>query len=144
MTDLPHPIPAVLCVCLRGSEVLLVRRANPPDAGLWGFPGGKIDAGETMAQAAQRELAEETGLTALSAGPVLGASDVLDRDAADALHHHYVLLALLCTLPADAPPPQAADDALEAEWVPLAEIDHRPCSAGVAELASLAHARHGG
>ena len=55
-----------------------------------------------------------------------------------------MLLAVLCTLPADAPPPQAADDALEAAWVPLAEIDHRPCSAGVAELASLAHTRRKG
>ncbi len=40
---------------------MLVRRANPPDAGLWGFPGGKIEFGETVKDAAMRELREETG-----------------------------------------------------------------------------------
>ncbi|MGI3166336.1 NUDIX hydrolase [Pseudooceanicola sp. 200-1SW] len=139
MPPLPHPIPAVLSVCLRGDDVLLVRRANPPDAGLWGFPGGKIDRGETMAQAALRELHEETGLSALSAGPVLGASDVLDHGPDGALRFHYVLLALLCPLPEDAPAPQAADDAQEAAWVPLEQIEALPTSAGVADLARLAH-----
>ena len=59
----PVPRLAVLAVVLRGEQVLLVRRANPPDAGLWGYPGGKVDWGETVEAAALRELAEETGLT---------------------------------------------------------------------------------
>ncbi|WP_256388415.1 NUDIX domain-containing protein [Lutimaribacter pacificus] len=55
------------------------RRANPPDAGLWGFPGGKIDQGEPLFDAAIRELAEETGV---SAEPlrVITALDAFDHD----------------------------------------------------------------
>ncbi|MBR9765509.1 MAG: NUDIX hydrolase [Rhodobacteraceae bacterium] len=136
---LTHPRPAVLSVALRGGEVLLVRRANPPDAGLWGFPGGKLDLGETLAQAALRELEEETGLRALSAGPVLGAQDVIvPGDSPGDLLFHYVLIALLCHLPADAPDPRAADDALEALWLPIERIAELPCSEGVEALARLA------
>jgi 8-oxo-dGTP diphosphatase len=57
-----HPVAAVLGVIVHESRVLLVRRSNPPDAGFWGFPGGKIEAGETIEQAALREVNEETGL----------------------------------------------------------------------------------
>lgn len=133
-----RPTPAVLAVALRGTDLLLVRRANPPDAGLWGFPGGKIDPGETMAHAALRELAEETGLVATSAGPVLGTTEVIDRAPDGTLRFHYLLIAIPCHLPADAPAPRAADDALEAAWIPLAAIAGLPCSAGVEELARLA------
>ncbi|MFX6119029.1 NUDIX domain-containing protein, partial [Acinetobacter baumannii] len=57
-----RPIPATIAVVLRDDRVLLVRRANPPDAGRWGFPGGKIERGETIAEAAIRELMEETAV----------------------------------------------------------------------------------
>ncbi|WP_244627084.1 NUDIX domain-containing protein [Microvirga tunisiensis] len=50
----PSPIPAVIAVVIRNGWTLLVRRANPPDAGLWGFPGGKIEFGETVKDAADR------------------------------------------------------------------------------------------
>ena len=56
------PIAAVIAVLVRGDEILLVSRKNPPDVGLWGFPGGKMEFGESMEQAAVRELFEETGV----------------------------------------------------------------------------------
>ncbi len=56
------PVPAVIAVVVHDGQALLVRRANPPDAGLWGFPGGKIEFGETVKAAATRELLEETGI----------------------------------------------------------------------------------
>ncbi|NTZ92386.1 NUDIX domain-containing protein [Agrobacterium tumefaciens] len=49
-----RPIPAALAVVTRERSVLLVRRANPPDAGLWGYPGGKIGSAELLAAAAVR------------------------------------------------------------------------------------------
>lgn len=113
-----RPIPAVLAVILRGPDVLLVRRANPPDAGLWGFPGGKIEPGETLAQAAEREALEETGVTC-RAGTAFAALDAFHREDG-VLRAHYVLVALPCRWLAGEP--VAADDALEAAWFPLAAL----------------------
>ena len=53
--DKVRPVVAVLAVVVQAGRILLVRRANPPDAGLWGFPGGKVEFGETIADAALRE-----------------------------------------------------------------------------------------
>ncbi|WP_414471929.1 NUDIX hydrolase [Microvirga sp. M2] len=74
------PVPAVIAVVVHEGRALLVRRANPPDAGLWGFPGGKIDFGETVADAAIRELREETGIAA-EAQELITALDVLAHHA---------------------------------------------------------------
>lgn len=123
----PRPVPAVLAVVLRGAEVLLVRRANPPDAGLWGFPGGKLDWGETLADATLRELAEETGVTAAYGG-VIRVLEVIEPP------FHYVLIASRCDWRAGEP--LAADDALEARWFPLADLAGRgDLSLDVAALA---------
>lgn len=125
-----RPLPAVLAIVIRGAEVLLVRRANPPDAGLWGFPGGKLDWGETLAEATLRELAEETGVQARYTG-VLTALDVI------APPFHYVLIASRCDWISGEP--IAADDALDAAWVPLADLPGRgDLSRDVAWLAATA------
>jgi 8-oxo-dGTP diphosphatase len=53
-----RPIVGVLAVVMRGDRVLIVRRANPPLSGRWGFPGGVLELGETVAQGAMRELSK--------------------------------------------------------------------------------------
>lgn len=111
-----RPVVAAITVLFRGDHVLLVRRANPPDAGRWGFPGGKVDLGETIEQAAIRELAEETGVQA-TATRVFTAVDALDHDENGILRHHFVLVAVLCSWVSGEP--LAGDDALEAGWFPL-------------------------
>lgn len=133
------PIVATLAVVVRAGTVLLVRRANPPDAGFWGFPGGKIEAGETIREAAVRELYEETGVIADTA-KVLSALDAFDRDDVGALRHHYVLIPVLCAWASGEP--VAQDDALEARWFDLADLEGGtvPLSIDVAELARKAAA----
>ena len=118
-----RPIPAALAVVMRDSRFLLVRRGNKPDLGLWGFPGGKIELGETVNEAAVRELREETGIRA-EARETLTSVDVIIRDEESRLRHHYVLVAVLCDyLSGEA---LAADDVSEAAWFDYDEILARP------------------
>jgi len=120
-TPAPRPIAATIAAVVRDGHVLLVRRANPPDQDRWAFPGGKIDAGERLADAAARELLEETGVTAEPLH-VFDAVDVFDRDDTGALRRHFILIAVLC------------------RWVSLADLDAHALatSFGVAELAHKA------
>ncbi|TWB09561.1 ADP-ribose pyrophosphatase YjhB (NUDIX family) [Rhizobium sp. ERR 1071] len=119
--NIRRPIPAVLAVVIRDGFVLLVRRANPPDAGLWGFPGGKIEFGEPLAQAAVRELFEETCVQA-DAGPIFTAVDAFDHNLYGSVREHYVLVATLCRWREGEP--IAGDDALEAGWYDISSLDN--------------------
>ncbi|MBZ4023072.1 ADP-ribose pyrophosphatase [Rhodobacter sp. TJ_12] len=114
------PRVAVIATVVRGDHVLLVRRANPPDAGKWGFPGGKVDLGEPLDHAALRELREETGIEA-RADRVFAALDAFDYDDSGVLRYHYVLVAVLCSWVTGTP--VAGDDALEARWVALSALE---------------------
>ncbi|MEQ9315148.1 MAG: NUDIX hydrolase [Henriciella sp.] len=135
----PRPISATIAAVIRDNQVLLVRRANPPDAGRWGFPGGKINHGETLFEAATRELEEETGV---SAEPlrVFTAVDAFDHDAAGILRRHFILIAVLFRWTAGEP--VAGDDALEARWVDLKALNETglALSLDVAEVAKQADA----
>ncbi|WP_447895903.1 NUDIX hydrolase [Vreelandella sp. GE22] len=115
----PHPIPATIAAVVRDGSVLLVKRSNPPDAGRWGFPGGKIERGEPIEAAALRELREETGVNAL-AERIFNAADAFDYDHQGELRHHYLLIAVLCKWREGEP--LAGDDALEARWVPIRDL----------------------
>ncbi|WP_282610250.1 NUDIX hydrolase [Pelagibius sp. Alg239-R121] len=136
-----RPIPAALAVVIRESHFLLVRRNNRPDKGLWGFPGGKIERGETVMEAAIRELREETGIEA-EARDTLTSVDVIIRGKNGELQHHYVLVAVLCDYLGGEP--LAADDVSEAEWFEYEEIlatpeDKSPAVGRVAQQAMVRH-----
>ena len=117
MTD--HPKLAALAVVIRDGRVLLVKRRNEPDAGLWGFPGGHVDLGETAMDAAIRELREETTIVAR---PVryLTNVDVIDRDESGIVKFHFLLAAVLCEYVSGEP--IAQDDVSEARWWPVDAI----------------------
>lgn len=110
------PIPAVGVVCLRGQEVLLIRRGKPPRAGEWSLPGGRIEPGERAVDAALRELVEETGVTA----QITGLIDVVDGLFSEA-GLHYVLIDYAAEWVSGEP--IAGDDALEARFVPLDQVE---------------------
>lgn len=133
----PRPIAATIAAVIRDGHVLLVRRANPPDAGRWGFPGGKIEQGETIENAAIRELLEETGVRAAPLR-VFTAVDVFDRNDSGALNRHFILVAVLCRWTSGEP--VAGDDALEARWFHLEDLNQPALalSLDVAEVAAEA------
>lgn len=111
----PPPVPAVGVVCLRGDEVLLIRRGTPPRQGEWSLPGGRIEAGERAVDAALRELREETGVEAT----ITGLIDVVDGLFPEA-GRHYVLIDYAARWVAGEP--LAGDDAMEARFVALDQV----------------------
>ena len=143
VTALTAPVAAVIAVVLRSREVVLVQRRNPPDAGLWGYPGGKIEAGETIVEAGLRELHEETGIVGRPRH-LLRPFDVFQRDPDGRLLGHFILLPLLCGWVSGTP--VAASDALDAAWFEIDGLEERQAilSRRVCELAGQALAFGGG
>ena len=132
---------AVLCQDVDTIQhVLLVQRGKAPNAGSWGFPGGHVELGETAAEAALRELHEETGLSAEAVGHLRNI-DVIQRDTAGQVERQYLLVATLCANPTGTL--RAADDAADAAWLPVAELGSTdlPLLDQVAEVAREALAR---
>ncbi len=121
---------------VEGDRVLLVQRANEPGRGLWAFPGGILQLGETLAEAVRREVREECGLE-IQVGETLGAFDLILRDQAGAVQYHYVLIDLLAH-PAGGEL-RVSSDILDARWVTLEELDQLPVtSPRVREVAAQA------
>lgn len=108
------PVPAVGVVCLRGDQVLLIRRGRPPRQGEWSLPGGRIEPGERAVDAALRELREETGIEA----ELVGLVDVVDGLFPDA-GVHYVLIDYAARWLGGEP--VAGDDAADARFMPIDE-----------------------
>lgn len=123
MTDAQRRIPvaAVGVVCLRGEDVLLVRRGQPPMEDAWSLPGGRIEWGERAADAALRELNEETGCSA----ELIGLIDVVDglmrSRGGGELWGHYVLIDYATRWISGEP--RAGDDAREARFFTPDEIE---------------------
>ena len=117
MSDaLPAPVPAVGVVCLRGDEVLLIRRGRPPKQGEWSLPGGRIEPGERTEDAALRELREETGVEA-RINRLIAVVDGIFPEAG----RHYVLIDFAADWVSGEP--VAGDDAMEARFVPLDQVE---------------------
>jgi 8-oxo-dGTP diphosphatase len=114
----PRPALAVDCVIfgwdVPALEVLLIQRDQPPFAGQWALPGGFVEAGETVEQAARRELEEETGLVVERLEQVHTFSAV-DRDPRE----RVVSVAHFALVRPSKHKPRAASDARAARWLPV-------------------------
>lgn len=106
------PVPAVGVVCIKGDEVLLIQRGKPPKKGEWSLPGGHIEPGERLVDAAIRELIEETGVKA----EIGGLIDVVDGIFPEA-NRHYVLIDYWARWVSGEA--VSGDDADKARFVPL-------------------------
>lgn len=104
----------------RGGRMLLVRRARPPSEGEWSLPGGAQELGETLFQAAAREVAEETGM-AVEPVAVLTAVDGIDRDAGGRVRFHYTLIDVVAEWRSGEPVP--ADDVAAVRWAAPGEAE---------------------
>jgi len=115
-----QPKVTVGAIVVKNNKVLLIKRKNAPNQGLWAIPGGKVEPGETLQQAAEREIKEETGLT-IRAHEVIYVFDLIERDADDNLLFHYVIIDLMADYVSGEL--RAGDDATDACWVSKAELD---------------------
>jgi 8-oxo-dGTP diphosphatase len=123
MSERDRPIAGAGIVVFRGDDVLLIRRGKPPYEGEWSLPGGKIEYGEAAAEAALRELMEETGTTARIAGLIDVIDSIGAREPGRPGDWHYVLIDFAGIWTGGDP--VAADDVSEAAFFPYEEAVRR-------------------
>jgi ADP-ribose pyrophosphatase YjhB (NUDIX family) len=100
--------------------VLLVRRDKPPREGQWSLPGGAQQLGETLAETARREVAEEAGLE-VEPGEIVATLDLIERDPDRRIRYHYTLIDF--TAEATSPVLRPGSDAADARWFTLPEVE---------------------
>ena len=108
-----HPLIGVGAIIIEAGRVVLVKRAHPPIQGQWSIPGGVLEIGEVIREAAIREAREETGLT-VEPGELLGVYDRILRDPEHRVQYHYVLIDFLCRRVGGKL--HASSDAAEVGW----------------------------
>ena len=114
-----YPRPAVGAIVFKAGRVLLVRRGQPPAQGLWAIPGGSIELGESLQEAAEREILEETSIK-IKAGDPVYTFDVVERDDEGCVRFHYVIVDLKADYISGVI--KAGDDAAEARWISAAAL----------------------
>jgi 8-oxo-dGTP diphosphatase len=113
------PLVGVGAIIIEDARVVLVKRLHPPLQAEWSIPGGVLEVGELVREAAIREAREETGLT-VEPGELLGVYDRVLRDREKRVQYHYVLIDFLCRRVAGEL--AAASDAAEVRWFRREEL----------------------
>jgi 8-oxo-dGTP diphosphatase len=115
-----RPIVGVGVVVWHDDRVLLIRRNRPPRQGQWSLPGGAQQLGETVAEAARREVQEETGLE-IELGEIVATIDSIEHDPERRIRYHYTLIDFVAE--AASPVLRPGSDAADARWFEVAEIE---------------------
>ena len=121
-----RPEVCVGAIAVDAERLLMIRRGHGPAAGTWSIPAGRVELGETLAEAVVREVAEETGLESVC-DDLVGWVERVEPD------YHFVIMDFRVTVlePRD---PVAGDDAAEAAWVALDEVAQLRLADGLAEF----------
>jgi ADP-ribose pyrophosphatase YjhB (NUDIX family) len=113
------PLVGVGAIIIEDSRVVLVKRLHPPLQAEWSIPGGVLEVGEMVRDAAIREAHEETGLT-VEPGELLGVYDRILLNPEQRVQYHYVLIDFFCRRVAGDL--AAASDAAEVRWFTQEEL----------------------
>jgi 8-oxo-dGTP diphosphatase len=113
------PLIGVGAIIIEDERVVLVKRAHPPLQAQWSVPGGVLEVGELLHEAAVREAREETGLV-VEPLELLGVYDRVLRNPEQRVQYHYVLIDFLCRRVAGDL--AAASDASEGHWFAREEL----------------------
>lgn len=121
-------VPAVSVAVLRDRAIMLVRRGRAPSKGLYAFPGGRVETGESLEDAARRELMEETGIVVGTLVPL--REIVIDSRAEGASVYRLTVFGALYA----GGEPTSGDDAVEAAFHDLEEIERLPLTDSTLEI----------
>jgi ADP-ribose pyrophosphatase YjhB (NUDIX family) len=114
-----RPVVGVGAIVVSGESVALVKRAHEPLKGQWSLPGGAVEVGETLVEALEREVQEETGLR-IRVGPVVEILDRVHRGADGRVEYHFVLIDYLCSVTGGALAP--GSDAADVCWAAIIDL----------------------
>lgn len=132
-----RPLLAASLACFRDGEVLIARRGKPPAIGLWSLPGGMVELGETAAEAAVREVHEETGVRA-EAVALADVVEVILRSPEGVVERHVTILAYAGRwLAGDGAP---GPEATEIAWTRPDRLDALETTPGLAAVVARAAA----
>ena len=118
-------------VVFKENKVLLVLRGKPPAEKQWAIPGGCVELGETLQEAAEREITEETGIVIKAKKPIY-TFDVIERDENGHIRFHYVIVDLAADYVSGEL--RAGDDAVDVSWVSLKDLNNRNVSDATRKL----------
>jgi 8-oxo-dGTP diphosphatase len=135
-----RPLLGASIAVFREGAVLLARRARPPAEGLFSLPGGLVEPGETLAEAALRELREEVGVEAEITG-FIAPVEVIEREVDGRVRRHFVICAHAGRWLFGEPSP--GPECREARWVRPDELATLPTTAGLPALLAKTFGQHG-
>ncbi len=132
-----RPFLAASAAVFRDGKVLLASRTKPPADKVFSLPGGIVELGETLHEAALRELMEEVGVAAEIVG-LAGHVDIVERDPDGRIARHFVVTAFAARWTSGEP--QCGPEAGEVRWVAPDAVDALPTSPKLAEIVRAAAA----